>query len=81
MIVEAVGGAWGPSAQKVFYELAKNHSVVSGERTNDILGQWYQHFGIILHRENARAIMRRRPVHNSGAAQAVIAAAAASRDV
>ena len=59
MVVEAVGGGWGPSATKVFYELAKTKSMLSGELKNQVLSQMYQNLGIILHRENARSILRR----------------------
>ena len=59
MVAEAVGGGWGPSAKKVFLELAKTKSLISGESKNKILSQFYQTTGTIIHRENARAILRR----------------------
>jgi len=59
MVAEAVGGGWGPSAAKVFFELAKTKSLISGESKNKILSQFYQTTGTIIHRENARAILRR----------------------
>ena len=59
IVVDAVGGGWGPSAAKVFSELAKVKSSVSGELRNITLQHMYQSLGVILHRENARAIHRR----------------------
>ena len=59
LVAEAVGGAWGPSATKVFASLAKTKSNFSGEAKNTIVRQLYQHLGILLHRANARAVLRR----------------------
>ncbi len=60
MVVEAAGGFWGPSAVKVFTELAKSKSMLSGESVDVLLTQLYQNLGVILHRENARSIVKRR---------------------
>ena len=59
MICEADGGGWGPAAHKVWGELAKHKAIVSGEQTSIIVSRLLQSLGIILHRENARAILRR----------------------
>ena len=59
MVVEAHGGMWGPSARKIFSELAKTKSVYTGEHRDEILGQLYQHLDVVLQRENSRAILRR----------------------
>ena len=59
MIVEGAGGAWGPSASKVFSELAKTKAFVFGESSNLVLKQLYETLGIVLHRENARAVVKR----------------------
>ena len=75
-MVEAVGGGWGPSAIKVFYELAKAKSLLSGELKNQVLSQLYQNLGIILHRENARSILRRCCVIAPAAPQILATAAA-----
>jgi hypothetical protein len=61
MVAEAVGGGWGPSAVKVFIELAKTKSLMTGEPKNKILSHLYQSLGLIIHKENARAILRRSP--------------------
>ena len=59
MVVEAVGGGWGPTATKVLYNLAKIKSTITGETKNTVLNHLYQHLGILLHRENSRSILRR----------------------
>ena len=59
VVVEANGGLWGPSARKIFSELAKTRSVHSGEQKDKILGQLYQKLDVVLQRENSRAILRR----------------------
>jgi len=74
MVVEAVGGAWGPAATKVFNELAKTKSITTGEPIDSLLMQLYQNLGIILHRENARAIVKRMATH-SRAPSSILAAA------
>jgi len=59
VVVEAVGGAWGPAATKVLNELAKSKSMITGESVDHLRGQLYQNLGIILHRENARSVLKR----------------------
>ena len=59
MVVEAVGGAWGPAANKIFFHLAKEKSMFTGENEKKLLLELHQLLGIILHRENARAVLRR----------------------
>ena len=59
MVAEAVGGGWGPSAAKVFIELAKTKSLITGESKNKILSHFHRTTGTIIHKENARAILRR----------------------
>jgi hypothetical protein len=60
MVVEAVGGAWGPASVKVFSELAKSKSMITGEPVDFLRNQLLQSLGVILHRENARAVVKRR---------------------
>ena len=61
MIMEAVGGGWGKMARCVWTELAKTSALASGELATDstcaILLQ--QRLSMTLHRENARACLRR----------------------
>ena len=61
MIMEASGGGWGKQARRVWSELAKKHSLAMGELTSDkdSAVHMLQRLSIILHRENARAILRR----------------------
>ena len=64
MVVEAHSGAWGPSASKVWSKLGKAISLLSGESTAVEALQALQNLGLALHRETARAILRRAPVHS-----------------
>ena len=61
MIVEAVGGGWGKMARCVWSELAKNSVLASGElATEDTSATMLlQRLSMTLHRENARACLRR----------------------
>jgi len=59
VVVEAVGGAWGPAATKVLNELAKSKSMMTGEKVDHLRAQLYQNLGVILHRENARSVLKR----------------------
>ena len=63
MVCEADGGGWGPAAHKVWSELAKHKALVSGEHVSTIVSRLLQSMGFILHRENARAILRRLPTY------------------
>ena len=60
-ICEADGGGWGPAAHKVWTDLAKHKSIISGETDSIIVNRLLQSLGLILHRENARSILRRSP--------------------
>ena len=51
MVVEAIGGAWGPAAVKVFHELAKSKSILTGEPVDHLLTQLHQNLSAILRRE------------------------------
>ena len=59
VVCEADGGGWGPAAHKVWSELAKHKALASGEQVSIIVNRLLQSLGIILHRENARSILRR----------------------
>ena len=74
MVAAAVGGAWGVAASKIYSQLAKEKSLVTGEREEILLLQLYQSLGIILHRENARSVVKRlRTI--SGDSQSLLGAA------
>ena len=61
MVVEAVGGGWGKMARCVWSELAKTSALATGELETEstcaVLLQ--QRLSMTLHRENARACLRR----------------------
>ena len=59
MVVEAHSGAWGPTATKVWLKLSKAVSLVSGESIAVEALRARQNLGLTLHRETARAILRR----------------------
>ena len=61
MVCEADGGGWGPAAHKAWSVLAKHKSYITGEHHSIIATRLLQSLGLILHRENARAILRRFP--------------------
>ena len=62
MVVEACGGGWGPAANDFWWKLAKTTALATGERPAVVEGHLRQALGVTLHRENARAILKRRPV-------------------
>ena len=76
VVCEALGGRWGPSAVKIFNELAKSKSMITGEPVALLRKQLYQSLGVILHRENARAVVKRMPAHTQ-ASDAILNAASA----
>ena len=61
MIMEAVGGGWGKIARGVWSELAKSSALATGEleTTNSCAVMFRQRLSMTLHRENARACLRR----------------------
>ena len=61
MVVEAVGGGWGKEARKVWSEFAKSSALASGEFASESScgSALQQRLSLILHRENARACLRR----------------------
>ena len=67
MVAEAHSGAWGPSATKVWIRLGKALSVLSGESTAVEALRVRQNFGLSLHKETARAILRRSPAYTISA--------------
>ena len=59
VVAEACGGSWGTSASKIFCELAKTKSLLTGESEEVVRKELYQSLGVILHRENARSVVKR----------------------
>ena len=78
MIIEADGGGWGPQAQKTWNELAKCKAAVTGELVSTVACQLLQSLSLILHRENARAIIRRWPTPPNASIPMLTAAVVAS---
>ena len=64
LVCEANGGGWGPAGHAVWKELAKQKSIVTGEPDSITALHLLQSLGLILHRENTRAILRRSPNNN-----------------
>ena len=81
MVIEACGGGWGAEAAKTWAELAKQSALASGEHRSTCAAQILGSLSVTLHKENARAVIRRAPRvdHTLGAstAAATLAAAAA----
>ena len=75
MVMEACGGSWAPEAHKVWTEIAKTMAQATGEPESTALAHIFQNTGFILHRENARAIVRR-SAGPAVAAQSLLASAA-----
>ena len=61
MVVEAVGGGWGKSARCVWSSLAKTSALATGELETEgtCAVMLQQRLSMTLHRENARACLRR----------------------
>ena len=77
IICEADGGGWGPAAHRVWSVLAKNKSVRSGEYVSTTIAHMLQSLGLILHRENARSILRRHQNNLSQDCRELLAASVA----
>ena len=59
MIMEATGGGWGKEARAVWIQLAKAASIRSGEPESKQAVRLLERLSFALHKENARAVMRR----------------------
>ena len=77
VVCEADGGGWGPAAHRVWSELAKYKSIMTGEQVSIIVGRLLQSLSLVLHRENARAILRRSPRNASIDCRELLAASTA----
>jgi hypothetical protein len=76
VVCEADGGGWSPAAHKTWSELAKRRSLLTGESESTVAVQLLQNLGLILHKENARAILQRFPTSSSRHSHESLAAAA-----
>ena len=60
LVAEAIGGGWGPTAVATWNSLGAAIAARTGEPSSLETSRLYQALGITLHRENARAVLRRR---------------------
>ena len=65
LIMEAHGGGWGSAATAVWNQVAKYKSTISGDTVSTSAMLISQSMGLILHRENARAILRRSQINDN----------------
>ena len=77
LIIEADGGGWGPAATAVWSHIAKYKATLSGETVSTTATLMLQSLALILHRENARAILRRSQIGNSSELTELLGAYAA----
>ena len=81
MVVEAHGGGRGREARRAFEVLAKRVADATGEEDAVVADRHAQRLSISLHRENARAVLRRlQPSTGAAAARLAAAMAAAAAD-
>ena len=65
-IIEAHGGGFGPVARRICARVAKAAAATSGEDVEVKAADLLRRISISLHRENARAILRRLPTQEGG---------------
>eukprot|EP00973_Karenia_brevis_P018946 2597125-Karenia_brevis.AAC.1 len=58
MVIDAVGGGWGKAARGVWTQLAKSMALSPGEEST-VAVHALQRMSLLLHKENARAVLRR----------------------
>ena len=81
MVCEAHGGGWGREARRAFAVLAKRAADATGDDAALAADQLAQRLSISLHRENARAVLRRlQPRAGATAGRLAAATAAATAD-
>ena len=59
MVVESHGGGWGLEARRVFSKIAQHKAAASYDDPSTLSDQLAQRLSCLLHRENARAVLRR----------------------
>ena len=59
MIVDGAGGGWGEDAERVWASFAKSIATNTGAEASQTTAELYQSLSLILHREGARAVLRR----------------------
>ena len=78
MVMEAHGGSWGKEARRALAVLAKRAADATGEDPALVAAEHAQRLSLLLHKENARAVLRRLQAPH-GAPAARLAAATAAR--
>lgn len=81
MVAEAHGGSWGREARRAFAVLAKRAADAAGEEPALVAAEHAQRLSLLLHKETARAVLRRLRTQPGTAAEARLAAATAARAV
>ena len=61
MITEATSGSWSYEAIEIWKLVMWTLAIKQGEEYSKIANETYQSLSVILHRSNARAIMKRSP--------------------
>ena len=61
MVVESHGSGWGPAAKGAWRFLTRAKAAQTGQDESATAQELAQHIDVTLHRENARAILRRVP--------------------
>lgn len=61
MVMEAHGGSWSPTARHILEEVAKGQAAASNGDPGSFSLKIAQRLSVTLHRENARAVLRRAP--------------------
>ena len=59
MVAEGVGGGWGNDGQMVWNRCASAIAAATGEQPHAVAEHIYQNMSIIIHKEGARAVLRR----------------------
>ena len=85
MVAEGVGGGWGSDGQAVWKTCARAIATTTGEQQGVVAEQIYQSLSILIHREGARAVLRRlqgvAPSRHSAIDSARIAASFGDADI
>ena len=77
MIVDGAGGGWGDDAERVCATLARAIANNTSGETSQTSADLYQSLSLILHREGARAVLRRLPSTVCASVNALASAQAA----
>ena len=59
MVIEAHGGGWGPAARRILDAVARTWSAMTADEPEQVSLNIAQRLSCSLHRESARAVLRR----------------------